>query len=162
MLPTREQRNLSAIQVLLLNCGDHRSHSKDGHALFYPGQFVGMQLSAVSRGNSNGAGARTYLKLKNDVTVCVVTVVFESGVGKRPGKYPNPAAVMVLAFKFWGAPVVMHVLSLPCLSNEPLAGVDHSHRVLSFEVHLAGRQSRTTKTRGCPDFSVLAGIFFHA
>lgn len=67
---------------------------------------------------------------------------------------------MVLAFKFWGAPVVMHVLSLPCLSNEPLAGVDHSHRVLSFEVHLAGRQSRTTKTRGCPDFSALAGIFF--
>lgn len=72
MLATRERGNLNAIQVLLLNCGYHRNHSKDGHTLFYQGQFASMQLSAVSKGNSKGIGARTYLKLKYEVTVCVV------------------------------------------------------------------------------------------
>lgn len=59
---------------------------------------------------------------------------------------------MVEAFKFWGAPVVMHVLSLPCLSNKPLAPVGRSHRVLSFEVHLPGRQVARQKKEGQSQF----------
>ena len=57
MLVTGAHRNLNAIPVLLLNCGDHRNHSKDGHALFYQGQFAGTQLSAVSKDRSEGTDA---------------------------------------------------------------------------------------------------------